>query len=75
MWEALKWEKRMETAYVAFMAWFLDSRGWGDLAEGTPIDWAAPYQDLQARGRIGPGIYSTGTADGYHRAPASTYGW
>lgn len=75
MWEALKWEKRMETAYVHFMAWFLDSRGWGDLAEGTPIDWAAPFQDLQARGRIGPQIYSTGTADGYHRAPASTYGW
>jgi hypothetical protein len=75
LWEALKWEKRMETAYTHFMAWFLDSRGWGDLAEGTPIDWAAPFEDLQARGRIGSQIYSTGTADGYHRAPPSTYGW
>lgn len=75
LFEALKWEKRMETAYTHFMAWFLDSRGWGDLAEGTPIDWAAPFEDLQARGRIGNAIYSTGTADGYHRAPASTYGW
>ena len=49
--EAMKWEKRMETAYGHFLAWFFDSRGWGDLAEGTPLHFAVPYQELQARGR------------------------
>ena len=73
MLEALKWEKRIETAYTHYMAWFIDSRGWGDLPEGTPIDWAAPYEDLQARGRSGDGIYSTG--GGYHAAAKGTYGW
>lgn len=71
--EAMKWEKRMETLYTHFAAWFLDSRGWGDLPEGTPTHWAPPYQDLQARRA---NIYSTGagTAGGGAAGP-STYGW
>jgi hypothetical protein len=78
MMEAMKWEKRMETAYTHFAAWFLDSRGWGDLPEGTPLHWAVPYQDLQARGRATADIYSTGAGVG--TAPGSaavkgTYGW
>ena len=40
--EAIKWEKRIETAFVAFIPWYLDSRGWGDLAEGTATFWAVP---------------------------------
>ena len=75
MFEALKWEKRVETAYAHFAAWFLDNRGWGDLPEGTPIDWAAPYQDLQSRGRLGQQIYSTGGTGNYHGAAKGTYGW
>jgi hypothetical protein len=78
MMEAMKWEKRIETAYTHFAAWFLDSRGWGDLAEGTPLFWAVPYQDLQARG-AGPGaIYSTGAGVGTAAGSAAakgTYGW
>jgi len=73
MLEAMKWEKRIETAYTHYMAWFLDMRGWGDLPEGTPYDWAAPYQDLQARQRTGSGIYSVGGT--YHVAAKGTYGW
>jgi hypothetical protein len=78
MMEALKWEKRLETAYTHFAPWFLDSRGWGDLATGTPLFWAVPYQDLQARGFLPGEIYSTG--DGVGTAPNSaavkgTYGW
>ena len=76
--EAIKWEKRIETAYVAFIPWFLDHRGWGDLAEGTPTFWATPYQDLQSRGVAGSAIYGTGPGAG--NAPGSaaakgTYGW
>ncbi len=73
MFEAMKWEKRVETAYTHFGAWFLDSRGWGDLPEGTGVHWAAPFQDLQARGEA---IYSTGgTTGNTGSAVKGTYGW
>jgi len=48
--EALKYEKRMETAFTGFMIWFTDSRGWGDLPINTAIEWPVPYQEMQARG-------------------------
>ena len=78
MLEAMKWEKRIETAYTHFAAWYLDSRGWGDLAAGTPLFWAVPYQDLQSRGYATSAIYGAG--DGVGTAPGSaavkgTYGW
>ena len=38
--EAIKYEKRIETAYTHFSAWYLDERGWGDLPDDTPIFWA-----------------------------------
>jgi hypothetical protein len=75
LWDALKWEKRMETAYTTFAPWFLDSRRWGDLPEGAPVDWATPYQDLQVRLRTGLAIYSTGGPNPYHGAALSSYGW
>jgi hypothetical protein len=76
MLEALKWEKRIETAYTHYMAWFIDSRGWNDLTEGTGVHWAAPFEDLQARGRTGAQIYSTGgTSGNTGSAPKGTYGW
>ena len=76
MFEALKWEKRVETAYTHFAAWFLDMRGWGDLPEGTGTHWAPPYQDLQARGRLSTEIYSTGGLTGNSGSAArGTYGW
>jgi hypothetical protein len=76
--EAMKYEKRIETAYTHFAAWFFDMRGWGDLAEGTPLFWAVPYQDLQARGYQAAAIYSTGNGVGTAPnsfAPKGTYGW
>lgn len=76
MLEALKWEKRMETQMTHFAAWFLDSRGWGDLPEGTGYHWAPPYEDLLARQRTGPQIYSTGGTSGNSGTAAKgTYGW
>jgi hypothetical protein len=76
MMEAMKWEKRMETNQSHFGAWFLDSRGWGDLAEGTPLYWAVPYQDLLARGRSSSAVYSTGPGTTAGSAAArSGYGW
>lgn len=71
--EAMKYEKRIETAQVHFAAWYTAMRGWGDLPEGTPTDWAPPYQELQAR-RLE--VYSTGTGTPVPGAAApTTYGW
>ncbi len=49
VWEALKWEKRLETAYSAWGNWYLDARRWGDLPEGTPVHYPVPYQELDTR--------------------------
>jgi hypothetical protein len=75
MFEALKWEKRMETMYTHFAAWFLDMRGWGELPEGTGLHYAPPFADLQARGRSESQIYSTGGTTGNATAPRGVYGW
>ena len=47
--EAMKWEKRMEMAYINYGAWFFDSRGWGDLPEGTPQHFPVPWQEQDVR--------------------------
>ncbi|NUO63429.1 MAG: hypothetical protein HOQ11_17565 [Gemmatimonadaceae bacterium] len=70
--EAMKWEKRMETAYTTFGAWYFDSRGWGDLPEGTALEWPVPYQELDAR--VKP-IYDLGGPSLPQHAGVSTYGF
>jgi hypothetical protein len=70
--EAMKWEKRMETAYTTYGAWFFDSRGWGDLALGTAIQWPVPNQELDAR--VKP-IYNLGGVGQPSGAPVGTYGF
>jgi hypothetical protein len=72
MMEAMKYEKRIEEAYTHFAAWFIDMRGWGDLPEGTGIDWAVPFTDLQVR--LHPN-YSTGGGLPGSSAAHGTYGW
>ena len=78
MLEAMKWEARMENAFVQFGNWYLNGRGWGDLPEGTPLFWAVPYQELLARSYTANQIYGAGVGAG--NAPNSaaakgTYGW
>ncbi|MCC6242350.1 MAG: hypothetical protein IT353_05890 [Gemmatimonadaceae bacterium] len=81
LWEALKYEKRIETAYTSYVPWYLDGRGWGELPKDTPIDWPVPYQDLQARGRGLDKIYGTGIGGAAlgnapnSAAALSVYGW
>jgi hypothetical protein len=70
--EAMKWEKRMETAYsCAYLCWFTDSRGWGDLVQDTALQWPAPYQEMDARGQP---FYAVGGGLPYSAAKG-TYGW
>lgn len=70
--EAMKWEKRMETAYTTYGAWFFDSRGWGDLPIGTALQWPVPHQELDAR--VLP-IYNLGGVGKKDGATESTYGY
>ena len=65
MWEAMKYELRMETAWTGYMQWFRAHRRWGDMIEGTPLEWPVPYQEMQARQKP---FY-----DGTMVAPQGTY--
>ncbi len=60
--EAMKYEKRIETMFSGFGRFWIDSRGWGDLVEGTPLEFPVPYQEMQARQQpfylLGPGFGS-----------------
>ena len=49
VWEAMKWEKRLEEAYTIWGGWWVDGRGWGDLPIGTVVEYPTPYQELQTR--------------------------
>jgi len=78
LWDALKYEKRIETAYTHYAPWFLDGRGWQELPKDTPLFWAVPYQDLQARGVPLDALYGAGPGAGNapnSSAPVSVYGW
>jgi hypothetical protein len=78
LWEALKYEKRIETAYTHFAPWYFDGRRWDDLPKDTPLWWPVPYQELQARGRPVTALYGTGLGTGMapnSTAPGSAYGW
>jgi len=78
LWDALKYEKRIETAYTHYSAWFLDGRGWGELAKDTPLFWAVPYQELLARGYTLGQVYGAGPGVGMapnSAAGPSVYGW
>lgn len=70
--EALKWEKRLETAYTGYGMWYFDSRGWGDLPEGTALSFPVPYQELDTR--VIP-AYTLGGIGGQAAAPKGTYGY
>ena len=49
IYEAMKWEKRMELAYNRLGSWFFDARGWEDLVKDTPLMYPVPVQELDAR--------------------------
>ena len=71
--EAMKWEKRMESAYTGWSQWFFDSRRWNDLPEGTPLQYALPYHEANARGI--PFRLQIGGVGGPDAAPKGTYGF
>ncbi|HXT16029.1 MAG TPA: hypothetical protein VN706_10405 [Gemmatimonadaceae bacterium] len=67
--EAMKYEKRIETAFSSFGRWWQDSRGWGDLITNTAYEYPVPYQEMQARQSrfysLGGGLPSSATKGTY----------
>jgi hypothetical protein len=66
--EAFKYEWRMELAYNRAGAWFFPMRGWEDLVINTPLYYPVPVDELDARllpyyniGGGGPGSAPSGT--------------
>ncbi|HVH30239.1 MAG TPA: hypothetical protein VNA31_01040 [bacterium] len=64
IWDALKWEYRMETAYTGYGMWYFAARGWGDLPEGTAVHWPVPYQEMQVRSEVYYGLGGVGQVGG-----------
>jgi hypothetical protein len=73
--EAMKWEKRMETVFTGYGQWYIDNRGWGDLPEGTAFSWPVPYQELDARYPGNTNFYFLGGSTTNQGAPKGNYGW
>ena len=71
LWDALKWEYRMETMYTGYGMWYFAGRGWGDLPEGTALYWPVPYQEMDTRKEV---FYPAGGKDRPGGAPAGNYG-
>jgi hypothetical protein len=67
--EALKWEKRNETAFTGYGQFYFDNRGWGDLPQATVVEWPVPWQELSARNNTK--FYTTTNS----RQGPSTYGF
>ena len=60
VWDALKYEYRMETAYIGYGNWFFPGRGWGDLPEGTAVQWPVPFIEMGTRQQPYYGFGGTG---------------
>ena len=71
VWDALKYEYRMETAYTGYGSWFFAMRGWGDLPQYTTTQWPVPYNEMDARGE---GFYGFGGPGGQSAAGPGNYG-
>jgi hypothetical protein len=72
LFEAVKWEKRMETLFTGYSQWFFDSRGWNDLPVGSPLMYPVPFQEMDAR--YAP-FYNGKTGDPLWQAVSNTYGF
>jgi len=70
LWDALKWEYRMETMYAGYGMWYFAGRGWGDLPQGTALYWPVPYQEMDTRRQV---FYPSG-GGGTGSAPNGNYG-
>jgi hypothetical protein len=71
VWDALKWEYRIETAYAGYGMWYFASRVWGDLPEGTALHWPVPNEEMLTRRKP---FYSIGGVGAPSGAAKGNYG-
>jgi len=75
LWEAIKYEKRMELFHYGAGSDYFDERGWGDLVERTPFHFPVPGQVLADLGlpiyTFGGDMPSRASTSGRVRAPAA----
>jgi hypothetical protein len=71
VWDALKYEYRLESMFAGYGTWFLTMRGWGDLPEGTAIHWPVPNIEMGTRGQP---YYGFGGVGGTSSAGRGNYG-
>jgi hypothetical protein len=64
IWDALAYEKRMETQLTGYMQWFNDSRRWDDLPTATALHWPVPNEEMDARNLPFYNMPATGTMAG-----------
>jgi hypothetical protein len=74
LFEMFKWEKRLETQFAGPLriGWYFDGRGWGDLLEGTILQFPVPYREMQLLQEV---PYNYGGVGGPFGAPVGTYGY
>jgi hypothetical protein len=74
LWEMFKWEKRLETQFAGPLrsGWYFDGRGWGDLMEGTLLQFPVPYREMQL---LQAQPYNLGGVGGDWGAPLGSYGY
>jgi hypothetical protein len=75
LWEMIKWERRMVSRMTGLWSapWYFDSRRWGDLFEGTELQFPVPCQELQLLNMLP--CYSFGGPGQDGGAPKSTYAY
>ena len=74
LWEMFKWEKRLESQFVGPLrvGWYFDGRGWGDLMEGTVLQFPIPWFVMLDLGQT---PYDFGGVGGLWGATVGTYGY
>lgn len=66
LWDALRWEKRIETIGIEGDIAFFDARGWQTLVVGTPLQFPVPGRELETMGQPG---YTFGGANPFSAPP------
>lgn len=67
LWDALKWEKQIETHLLSSGIPYWDDRRWGDLESGTAVHFPIPGSELQV---LQKEIYTFGGSGGEGAAPS-----
>ena len=70
LWDALRYEKKIEGLGVTGVIAFFDARGWGELAEHTPVHFPVPGRELE---NFELANYTFGGPGGEDSAPAPVF--